>query len=72
MFGNGLKMGKESIKVRLSLDPIMINTRTFSKMYRGGGFPNNERNCRLSVRIGDPFTAHDSSSRFQISFIRVV
>ena len=45
----------------------MISPRTLSKMYRGGGFPNNERNCRSSVRIGDPFTAHASSLGFRLA-----
>lgn len=59
--------GKGEYQSTAQSDPIMINTRTFSKMYRGGGFPNNERNCRSSVRIGDPFTAHDSSLGFRLA-----
>lgn len=59
--------GKGEYQSTAQSDPIMINPRTFSKMYRGGGFPNNERNCRSSVRIGDPFTAHDSSLGFRLA-----
>ena len=59
--------GKGEYQSTAQSDPIMINPRTFSKMYRGGGFPNNERNCRSSVRIGDPFTAHASSLGFRLA-----
>ena len=59
--------GKGEYQSTAQSDPIMINPRTLSKMYRGGGFPNNERNCRSSVRIGDPFTAHASSLGFRLA-----
>ena len=59
--------GKGEYQSTAQSDPIMISPRTLSKMYRGGGFPNNERNCRSSVRIGDPFTAHASSLGFRLA-----